>query len=116
MLVAAETAGGDAVGFVHVIERDGHAHLEQLSVPPEHGRRGYGRALVRAALSEAAARGHERMTLRTYADVPWNGPFYASCGFIESEPDSVFLLGLPAVEARLGLARHGRRIQMTARL
>lgn len=101
---------------MHVVETGGAAHLEQLSVLPAVGRRGHGRALVESAKTEAAGRGHERITLRTYADVPWNAPFYASCGFEESEPDTPFLLALVALERRLGLDRHGRRIQMTARL
>ncbi|WP_375390294.1 GNAT family N-acetyltransferase [uncultured Amnibacterium sp.] len=113
VLVAAERPSGPPIGFVHVLEHDG-AHLEQLAVLPEAGRRGHGRALVRAALVESARRGHERVTLRTYADVPWNAPFYASLGFVESEPDTPFLRGLVATEARLGLDRHGRRVQLTA--
>jgi GNAT superfamily N-acetyltransferase len=115
VLVASESTGGDAVGFVHVIEADGHAHLEQLSVLPDHARRGFGRALVEAAKTEASRRGYDRMTLRTYADVPWNAPFYATCGFVETEPESDFHRRMVAEEECLGLGEHGRRIQMTAR-
>lgn len=104
------------LGFVHVLEVDDGAHLEQVAVRPEAGRRGLGRALVEAALAEAAARGHDRLTLRTYAEVPWNAPFYRRLGFEESEPDTVFLRGLVEIERRLGLDRHGRRVQMTASL
>jgi GNAT superfamily N-acetyltransferase len=86
-LLLAEYEGTPA-GFVHVLDLDGHAHLEQVSVLPRYLRRGIGRILVRAAMEEAARRGHDDMTLRTYADVPWNAPFYASCGFSETEPDS----------------------------
>lgn len=102
------------VGFVQVIEGPGYAHLEQLSVHPTYGRRGSGRALVIAAQDQSRRRGHTRITLRTYADVPWNAPFYSSCGFVESTPDTAFLQELVTVEQRLGLTRHGRRIQMTA--
>ncbi|WP_341945182.1 GNAT family N-acetyltransferase [Microbacterium sp. LWH11-1.2] len=111
--VVEDAAPPVAAGFVHVLEIDGHAHLEQLSVHPAHGRRGIGRRLVRAALDEARERGHERVTLRTYADVPWNAPFYASCGFVESEPDSAFHRRLIATEEALQLSAHGRRVQMT---
>jgi len=104
------------VGFVHVLEIEGHAHLEQLSVLPEHGRKGYGRALVAAAEAEALRRGHRSITLRTYRDVPWNAPFYATCGFRASIPSTPFLRGLVDVETRLGLEQHGPRIQMTAEL
>ncbi len=109
-------ADGIPAGFVHVLDLDGPAHLEQVSVLPRFARRGIGRILVRAAMDEAAGRGHDDMTLRTYADVPWNAPFYASCGFTETEPDSDALRRLVAVEERLGLLEYGRRVQMTASL
>ncbi|MDF2555255.1 MAG: family N-acetyltransferase [Microbacterium sp.] len=104
------------VGFVHVLEIDGHAHLEQLSVLPAFGRRGIGRQLVDAALAEARRRGHTEITLRTYIEVPWNAPFYASCGFVVSEPATPLLRSLVQVETSLGLFDHGPRVQMTAAL
>lgn len=105
---------GTLLGFAHVIEISGLAHLEQVSVLPEHARRGHGRALVQAAMDEARARGYSRITLRTYADLDWNGPFYARLGFSESAPSGEFLLGLVEVEREMGLDRYGRRVQMTA--
>lgn len=111
-----EEPGNGLVGFVHVLDADGHAHLEQLSVLPSSTPRGFGRELVSAALDEARERGYTRMTLRTYAEVPWNAPFYSSCGFLESIPESAFLRELVDVEARLGLDRYGRRVQMTVEL
>lgn len=102
------------VGFVHVLDLGGHAHLEQLSVLPSFGRRGIGRELVGAALVESRHRGHTDITLRTYADVPWNAPFYASCGFVVTEPETSALRDLIQVEAALGLFDFGPRVQMTA--
>jgi GNAT superfamily N-acetyltransferase len=116
VLVAEETEAGSIVGFVHVLEIDGIAHLEQISVLPQVGRRGYGRSLVEAAMDESRRRGYEQLSLRTYADVPWNAPFYARVGFVETEPTSDFHKYLVEVEERLGLARYGRRVQMTAAL
>lgn len=116
LLVAAEKAGGPAVGFVHVLELEGWAHLEQVSVRPERQRRGHGRTLVEAAKAGAAERGHERISLMTYADVPWNAPFYATCAFVEAEPAAPLHRRLVEVERALGLDRHGRRVLMVARL
>lgn len=109
-------ADGVVAGFAHVLEIGGFAHLEQVSVDPAHARRGYGRALVEAAKAEARARGHERLTLRTFADVPWNAPFYATCGFAESHTESDFHRALLAHEEKLGLTRLSRRVEMTAEL
>lgn len=120
MAEAVDVADADAlaspVGFAHLLDADGLAHLEQVSVHPDHGRRGLGRALVEASLTEARDRGYSRVTLRTYAELPWNAPFYASCGFLESLPETSFQRSLVDVESALGLDRHGRRIQMTVEL
>lgn len=116
LLIAEDPDVLEPIGFVQVLEIGAHAHLEQLSVLPRHSRRGHGRRLVQAALDEASRRGHALITLRTYADVPWNAPFYESCGFVPSEPDTGFLRSLIDVERSLGLMAHGARVQMTARL
>lgn len=80
--------GMEPVGFVHVIYPcEGVAHVEALAVRPECGRRGYGRALVAAAVRlarEGKDVGKVRagwVTLRTYAGLPWNEGFYLRCGF-----------------------------------
>ncbi|ALX67151.1 GNAT family N-acetyltransferase [Microbacterium sp. XT11] len=116
IFLAYEGRHPEPVGFAQALELDGHAHLEQLSVLPSRMRRGIGRKLVGAALAEAARRGYKLITLRTYADVPWNAPFYATCGFELSEPGSPLLCGLIDAEQRLGIDRYGRRVQMTAHL
>jgi GNAT superfamily N-acetyltransferase len=75
-------AGRPPVGFAWVDVLDGNAHLEEIAVLPEHGRAGIGRALVEAVAAWAEEAGFASLTLATYRDVPWNGPFYASCGFV----------------------------------
>jgi ribosomal protein S18 acetylase RimI-like enzyme len=112
LLVATE--GEEVIGFAHVLEREGHAHLEQLAVRPDRGRRGAGTALVRAVLGEAAARGHAEVTLCTYADVPWNAPFYRRLGFTEVTELAPHLQRIRDRELRLDLERHGRRVVMAA--
>ncbi len=56
------------------------------------------------------------MTLCTFADVPFNAPFYASCGFEESTRPGQSLAALRIHEAQLGLDDLGRRIVMRIRL
>ncbi|WEO78303.1 GNAT family N-acetyltransferase [Cryobacterium sp. SO2] len=112
-LLAVEEDGGRTIGFAQVTEADESAHLEQIAVLPEFGRLGYGRQLVHAAADEVQRRGYSQISLRTFADVPWNAPFYASCGFAPSEPKSRFQHELVATEKELGLPTHGQRIQMT---
>ncbi len=111
ILVASDNPGSDPIGFAHVLGVPGGSHLEQLSVRPSAAHRGHGRSLVEAVKSESRLRGCKRVTLRTFADVPWNAPFYVSCGFIERGPDSDFLRDLSTAEQQRGLG-YGRRIQM----
>ena len=111
ILVASDEPGSALLGFAHVLGVPGGDHLEQLSVRPSMMRRGHGRALVEAVTRESGRRGCDRVTLRTYADIPWNAPFYASCGFVRSDPDTDFLRNLLAVEQQLDRG-YGRRVQM----
>jgi GNAT superfamily N-acetyltransferase len=99
-------AGELPVGFamVGLVEPD-VAHLEELDVHPDHGRRGVGTRLVEHVCRWAATCGHGAVTLTTYRDVPWNMPFYARLGF-EVVPASELSRPLRTLvddEARRGL-------------
>jgi len=69
------------VGYALVDIVDGAAHLEQLSVLPDHGRRGHGGALLTHVREWAAQQGRSTVTLTTFEHVPWNAPYYARHGF-----------------------------------
>ena len=105
-------AGEPPVGLCRIDAICDGAHLEQLSVRPEYGRRGIGRSLLRAGIEWARAHDYDELTLTTYRDVPWNGPFYASEGFVEISPADDWLVahGLPPEEPVM--ARYGARIVM----
>jgi GNAT superfamily N-acetyltransferase len=60
---------------------DGHAHVEQVSVDPAHAGHGYGRRLVEHLAGRARAAGRDALTLTTFTEVPWNGPYYVRLGF-----------------------------------
>lgn len=75
------------VGFAHVeLLEPSVAHLEELDVHPDHGRRGIGTRLVTAVCRWARNQGYDRLTLTTFRNVPWNMPFYARLGFEEIPP------------------------------
>ena len=107
---------GDPFGFAHVEIVEGFAHLGQVSVRPERMQQGYGAALVRAAMSEAWQLGYDRMSLTTYRDLPWNGPFYAGLGFVEEPSPEPFEIRAREHQIALGLDRHGPRIVMSVAL
>ncbi len=84
---------------------DGAVHIEQVSVLPDYGRRGIGRTIMESVARWAEARGFTEMTLLTFTDVAWNGPYYRRLGFTDV-PDSELapeLAALRAHEAVLGL-------------
>jgi len=94
------------VGFAHIEVREPTvAHLEEIDVHPQHGRRGLGTKLVRAVCAWAIAAGYHSVTLTTFRDVPWNMPFYARLGFevIPSEALSPTLRSVVQDETRRGL-------------
>ncbi|WP_082899841.1 GNAT family N-acetyltransferase [Rhodococcus phenolicus] len=89
---------------------DGNAHVEQVSVHPDHARAGIGRMLLEHAVRWARDHGHDAMTLTTYVDVPWNGPYYARLGFrvVDDAHLTPELREIRAAEARHGLDRWPR--------
>ena len=73
--------GSEPVGFGALGRAGGAAYLEQLSVVPEHGRRGVGTMLLAAACAHLEHAGEHELWLTTYAHVPWNKPYYERQGF-----------------------------------
>ena len=69
------------IGYALVDVVDGTAHLEQLSVDPQHGRRGHGAALLQHVCGWARENGHDAVTLTTFEHVEWNAPYYQRHGF-----------------------------------
>ncbi|MCD4526217.1 GNAT family N-acetyltransferase [Nocardioides sp. cx-173] len=114
LLVTGEV--GSPTGFAHVTYVEGFAHLAQLSVHPDHGRQGLGSALVHEAMREAWDAGFDRLSLTTYRDLPWNGPFYSRLGFVEVSRPEPFEVRQRGLERALGLDRHGPRVVMAASL
>jgi GNAT superfamily N-acetyltransferase len=94
------------VGFAHLkVLAPGVAHLEEIDVHPEHGRRGLGTRLVTTVCGWAATNGYPYVTLTTFRNVPWNMPFYARLGFEQIPPAelSPALLSVIEDETRRGL-------------
>ena len=98
------------VVFAVVSTLDCNAHLDEVDVHPDHGRRGIGAALVETACAWARSGGYRAITLSTLRGVPWNAPFYVKLGFtILAEGElTQALRELLESEARLGLPMEGR--------
>jgi GNAT superfamily N-acetyltransferase len=109
-------AGRPVIGFVRVDEVDGLAHVEEIAVIPKWMRQGIGTELLERACVWARKHDYPAITLITFADVPWNGPFYASRGFVEVAEPTPGLAQLRVRERDVGLDGVGRRIVMRREL
>ena len=89
---------------------DDAVHIEQVSVDPAYAGRGLGRALIDHVAHWAAARGVGALTLTTFTEVPWNGPYYERCGFrvLADHEVTAGLRAIRAEEAAHGLDRWPR--------
>jgi GNAT superfamily N-acetyltransferase len=92
------------VGYVLVDTVDGCAHIEQVTVSPDHQGAGIGRALIDEVRAWARAQGMAAVTLTTFSEVPWNAPLYEHLGFrVLDEPE----IGPELRARREAEARHG---------
>lgn len=109
-LWVATIEGVGPVGLALVLEVGGYAHLDELDVLPDHGKRGIGSALLRTVCEWATRQRYPAVTLRTFREVPWNEPFYERRGFrvVENAAVSEAHLALEVAERRLGLRTDNR--------
>ena len=81
LLVSVDENG--PVGFALCRLQAKTLYLDQLSVDPAHGRLGIGRSLIMHVLALAEEHKRSSVTLSTFREVPWNGPYYRKLGFRE---------------------------------
>ncbi|MEU5016672.1 GNAT family N-acetyltransferase [Streptomyces angustmyceticus] len=107
-----DTPPGRPLGYLLWEPVDGCTHIEQVSVHPHHAHRRIGRALIDRAEREGGP-APLPLTLTTFAEVPWNAPYYARLGFrVLADPElTPGLRAIRAHEATLGLDRW-RRVAM----
>lgn len=84
---------------------DGAGHVEQVSLIPGYARRGLGGLLLEHACEWALGNGLRAVTLTTFANVPWNAPYYERRGFRRLPADDLTpgLLRIRRQEAAHGL-------------
>jgi GNAT superfamily N-acetyltransferase len=96
---ADDGSGAEVLAYVLVDVVDDAAHIEQVSVDPGWAHRRLGSQLIDVVAGWAVEHGLTSVTLTTFADVPWNGPYYARLGF-EVVPDAEAGPGLLEVRRR----------------
>nr|WP_298930734.1 GNAT family N-acetyltransferase [uncultured Erythrobacter sp.] len=75
--------GDEMVGFLAAQPFQRELHIWEMDVLPAHQGMGIGAGLVRACQIDARNSGFKAVTLTTFRDLPWNGPFYRKLGFEE---------------------------------
>ncbi|MFI4973963.1 MAG: GNAT family N-acetyltransferase [Caulobacterales bacterium] len=95
---------GGVFGFLAGEVIDGGLHILEIDVIIERQQRGHGRRLMQHAIDWARGRGLAAATLTTFRGVRFNGPFYASLGFMELAPEATpaWLAEILAEEAAAG--------------
>lgn len=75
------------IAYLLVDVTDDAVHIEQVSVHPAYAGQGKGRELIETLALWANQQGYSALTLTTFANVPWNAPYYARLGFDIVPPD-----------------------------
>lgn len=116
-LWVADAGPAGLVGFAFVTTTNDRAHLEEISVLPEFGRRGIATALVEHIRAWARGGGLRTLSLTTFTTVPWNEPWYLRLGFHRASDEELvgFLENARAEESRRGLPMK-HRVAMVANL
>ena len=96
------------MGMVIASVREGAVYVEEMDVLPAHARCGLGARLLAGVCAWAHAQGHPAVTLSTFRDVPWNGPFYRKHGFRDLQA-AEWTPGMRAIRQKE--AQHGLRAE-----
>ena len=96
-------ADGQVVAFLAARAEDERLHIAEFDVRRDFQGRGIGRRMLAATADWARSNGFRALSLTTFRAIPWNGPFYASCGFREwADPPATVRQAL-TYEAAMGL-------------
>ncbi len=58
-------------------------HIEQVTVHPDAARRGLGALMIESVSADPRSKQRGLLTLTSFANVPWNGPYYERIGFVD---------------------------------
>ena len=90
---------GWPAGYLIAKDLDGNLYLDQLSVDPDFAHKGIGAALIDHAEEVAKESGLPRLTMFTFAHVPWNAPYYQRLGFEQLPIERTLVVGYDALAA-----------------
>jgi GNAT superfamily N-acetyltransferase len=88
-LWVAENDARRIVGFLAARRINRVLHIDEMDVAFDHQRRGYGRALLEAAIGWARRAALQEITLTTFRELAFNRRFYEAAGFAEIAPSEM---------------------------
>jgi GNAT superfamily N-acetyltransferase len=77
---------GAPIAFLAARRLGPRLHIDEMDVERAWQGKGLGRRLMDLAIAHATEHRLAGLSLTTFRSVPWNAPFYASCGFVEWPP------------------------------
>jgi GNAT superfamily N-acetyltransferase len=92
------------VGYAACVSYGDILYVQQVDVHRDHQQRGLGRTLMTTAIEAARRLGKKAVALTTFRRLPFNAPFYASLGFVETAEPPPWLAEILADEARRGMS------------
>lgn len=58
-------------------------HIDQVTVHPKAARRGLGALMIESVSADPRSKKRGLITLTSFANVPWNAPYYERIGFLD---------------------------------
>ena len=92
------------IGFIVGEDIYGYFHVVELSVAQEYQGNGIGKQLIARMTVDVRREGYQTISLTTYRNLPWNGPWYTRLGFLEVNP---LEMGTKYVEILENERQHG---------
>lgn len=97
------TEAGRIEAFLGATVHGDRLHIDEFAVAQGHQGQGLGRRMLERVVAWARDRAFRRLSLTTFRNVPFNGPFYATAGFRVWDPAPPEIAALLAGEAARGL-------------
>ena len=114
LLWVATDAADRPLGYALAAMIDGFFYLEDISVDPDHQRRGIGDALVMQVIDHAKFLYCPALVLSTLEAAPWSSALYRKHGFLAADMDRLpgAIVERFDAETALGLPAQGRMIMV----
>lgn len=82
VVVALDSDSHKIMGFAAMRPLDGLLYLDNISVGPSASGMGIGAKLLSAVIEHAESLGVQAVSLTTFREPPWNGPWFRKDGFL----------------------------------